>query len=95
MKRQGDILIRKIKELPKTAKKVTGLTVAYGEVTGHHHTFNKGQRYLSDDKQIVVLDEEAVLVHQEHEVINFSKGVYLVEQQREYDVVKGIRKVMD
>ncbi len=37
MKRQGDLLIRKIKKLPEQAKKRQGKILAEGEATGHKH----------------------------------------------------------
>jgi len=36
---QGDVLAFEITELPKGLKPINGKTVAYGEMTGHNHTF--------------------------------------------------------
>lgn len=36
---QGDVLLYKLDKLPKGLKKIKGKTVAYGESTGHNHTF--------------------------------------------------------
>jgi len=36
---QGDVLLYHTNELPKSAKPIKGATVAYGEMTGHNHTF--------------------------------------------------------
>lgn len=37
-KRQGDVLISKINKLPQNLKRVKNNTLAYGEISGHHHT---------------------------------------------------------
>ena len=36
---QGDVLLFKEAALPKDATPIKGKTVAYGEMTGHNHTF--------------------------------------------------------
>lgn len=36
---QGDVLCYKLNELPKGLNPIKGKTVAYGESTGHNHTF--------------------------------------------------------
>ena len=38
---QGDVLLRRIDELPKEVKKKNGRTLALGEATGHHHTMRE------------------------------------------------------
>lgn len=42
--RQGDVLLVKINKIPETAKRIPRkeVTLALGEVTGHHHTFKDG-----------------------------------------------------
>lgn len=99
--RQGDVLIA------RTEKKVEGDNVktgkvlcARGEATGHHHTIypQKGQVKsveTGDGQLLVQVEEKAVLKHQEHKEIPLDQGVYEVWQQREYNPVDGVRKVMD
>lgn len=36
---QGDVILQKVEKLPDNLKKLEGATVAFGEVTGHNHTF--------------------------------------------------------
>lgn len=36
---QGDVILMKIDGLPEGLNKLKGATVAFGEVTGHNHTF--------------------------------------------------------
>lgn len=41
--RQGDVLVIEVDKIPSDAKKITNndgkVTLAFGEVTGHHHSF--------------------------------------------------------
>lgn len=39
MARQGDVLVVKIDKIPEDAKLSENKTIAYGEVSGHYHTF--------------------------------------------------------
>lgn len=36
---QGDVLLFKTDKMPDVLKKIKGSTVAFGEMTGHNHTF--------------------------------------------------------
>ena len=36
---QGDVLAYTCEQLPKNVKKIKGVTVAFGEISGHNHTF--------------------------------------------------------
>jgi len=38
-KQQGDVLLFQVDSLPANVKPIKGKTVAYGEMTGHNHTF--------------------------------------------------------
>ena len=97
--RQGDVLLRKIKELPKGIK-VKDKILALGEGTGHSHRFDASNPNAivfidTDGKQYVQLVETSELIHEEHENVMIPEGNYEVIQQREYDVLQGIRQVMD
>jgi len=96
--RQGDVLLEKVDELPKEAKVKDDKILAYGEVTGHHHRFEAPQVtcYTTEgDTQYAVLDQEATLLHEEHENLQIPKGIYKVKIQREFDLMTGIRQVYD
>ena len=99
--RNGDLLIKQIDELPKNIKKIDGGTLAFGEVTGHHHTIvaDRETLQLYEDEQgrkYFMLKKSAPLTHQEHKTITIEKGLYLVENEREFDPFKDeIRKVWD
>lgn len=93
--RQGDVLLMKVDSIPSGCKK-KDLTIAYGEVTGHHHTFDSGTCMVdSTGQQYVQLEKPAELHHQEHDTLTFQHGVYKVILQREYDLVEGVRQVLD
>ena len=107
---QGDVDVREIKQIPKSAKLLDTKTVMYGEATGHHHTF-KGQVlvYEPQEKDVVEVSgeqiqvqkyiqvkQDAVLEHQEHKPQTIPKGTYAILQEREWDVLDNqIRKVVD
>ncbi len=96
MYRQGDVLLIRVDEHPKEAVKLPNVTVAYGEATGHHHTFERGAVLMELDEQVwVVATESAPLAHQEHETILVDPGIYRVQIQREYEPETGSRRVFD
>lgn len=107
---QGDVDIRGISEIPKSAKLLDKKTVMYGEKTGHHHTFN-GQVLVfepTENDMVNVRGEDvkvqkyvqvlkpAILEHQEHAPQKIPEGNYVILQEREWDVLENqIRSVMD
>lgn len=107
---QGDVDIREIKNIPKSAKLLDTKTVMYGEQTGHHHTFN-GQVlvYEPTENDTVHVRNESVLIqkyikvlqdteiiHQEHQIQVIPKGNYVILQEREWDILENqIKRVMD
>ncbi len=108
---QGDVDIREIKSIPKSAKLLDTKTIMYGELTGHHHTFDKGQVLVYEPtendsvtvrneqvhiQKYVSLSQDTELVHQEHATQVIPKGNYAILQEREWDVLENqIRPVID
>jgi hypothetical protein len=102
--RQGDVLITKIRSIPKAAtpKERDGgrVVLAYGEVTGHAHAIADETATLFsllDDKAeefYLLADGTVTLRHEEHAPITIDKGVYKVTRQREYSP-EAIRNVAD
>jgi len=86
MKRQGDLLIFNVKQLPQGACKTESLVLAEGEATGHRHELDRGCVYVQNDQLFFyVSDEEPVtLNHPEHHPLVFPPGTYEVVRQREY-----------
>ncbi len=102
--RQGDVLIRQIKSMPKGVKDVTPndrIVLAHGEVTGHAHAIAPGEARefsLADAAGVVRrflnVVKSAVVRHEEHAAIPLPPGVYEIVQQREY-TPEEIRNVAD
>jgi hypothetical protein len=105
--RQGDVLFRQIKALPKGEKKKReNATVAYGEVTGHSHQLATEDREVAEVLEIgeglyvhvtaagVRIEGGATIVHEEHGPITLPPGNYEVTIQREYSP-ESIRSVVD
>lgn len=98
--RQGDVLL-----VPVPVASVKGACVgkdsrvlAYGEVTGHKHVLHgRGAQFFQEQETVfaVVGKEGAELAHDTHELVKVPKGVYEVRLQREFDLVNGVRQVMD
>lgn len=102
MYRQGDVLIVPVKTLPKGRAEVKSgvpgrVVLAYGEVTGHHHSIEKEDATLTEFEgatYLEVAEALADLEHQEHSTIQIPKGKYRVIRQREY-TPEAIRNVAD
>ena len=104
--RHGDVIINQISKeeydelsgLPKS-----NLTIAYGEVTGHHHTLKArsgtAQVLVSPETQEATafrVDQKTELTHQEHKTISIPKGYYRVEFEREHEPLSNVaRRVYD
>ncbi|OGW69649.1 MAG: hypothetical protein A2036_01710 [Omnitrophica bacterium GWA2_50_21] len=99
MWRQGDLLIVKVKDIPKKAVKKTNGILAEGEVTGHMHELDSGEVYAVGETLYfrVSESEQTVLNHPDHGSITFEPGEYKVIRQREYepDSWKKSRRVSD
>ena len=101
--RQGDVLIVPVDTIPETMvrTKLPVVTVALGEVTGHSHTIQGnvvGWSTREEDPLVEffeVVDDTALLVHQEHEAITLSKGTYRKYIQVQYFEGMGVRNVHD
>jgi len=98
--RHGDVAFIKAKKLPKKGlKKKEDQTVALGEATGHHHTFQGGAAVMinplvKDFGRTVEIEEPTEIHHQEHKPIPFEPGAYVIRHQRIFSDV-GISKVLD
>lgn len=99
--RQGDVLIEEIDTVPdgQTTKSTTGLiTVALGEVTGHHHSIDADTAdwwKIDETTHVVRTTKRTALTHQEHAPIPLPKGkIVRISRQREYSPER-IRNVAD
>ena len=96
MKRQGDLLITKVKAIPEGAAKRNDRVLAEGEATGHFHKLDRGDVYEKEGVLYFRVDEgtETRLDHPEHGTMTFTPGEYKVVRQREY-APSGERDVAD
>lgn len=101
LKRQGDILIVPIKELPENLSKIereNGRAIlAHGEVTGHAHAIKDQCADLfiaANDNMYLHVVEECFVTHEEHEKVRLSPGNYKVIRQMQWDSGQ-VRKVLD
>ena len=103
--RQGDVLLVPVPSVPATAKarqRTNGRVIlAYGEVTGHHHSFaaRKGVALLDEGATTYLTIDELIgaqpLEHQEHEAIPVPPGNYRVVIQHEWSDELEPRRVAD
>lgn len=102
--RQGDVIITRVDNSSnsKRLNKLGSNTVAYGEVTNHHHSFTRdGDQVLlygsvNSPEILEVKSESALLTHQEHDAIEIPSGLYKIESERNYDYwTKAVKKVVD
>ena len=92
MFRQGDILIKKIDQIPKSATKRNNNSILEGEVTGHFHRLNQGSVYEYGPTIYLEALENATVTHDEHMTIPLEKGLYEVVRQREANPIGGSLK---
>ena len=88
---QGDCGLRAVSltaaEKRKLKKSGGRLTLLRGETTGHAHVLvaDDLRTELFGGLRVVVVGEEADLVHEEHDTIPLPPGYYAVWTPREYD----------
>ena len=96
--RQGDVLLIPIKNIPANLKKTKQPTLAFGEVTGHHHSMDGNvvcwATEETDVAEFIDVKETSVLTHQEHAPITVNPGKYRSVIQSEY-TPEEIRRVAD
>lgn len=86
--RHGDVLLVPIPAISAAMKPIKSRTLALGEATGHHHTFDSGATCYADDEnaplaEVVRIEREATITHQEHESIQLPAGDYIKGYQME------------
>ena len=85
--RHGDLLIRKVSSIPKTAILTSTNIIAEGEKIGHNHELKGSQQVFETlDKQLYFeAKQDVILKHPDHNTLDIPKGRYIVEHQRRYD----------
>jgi hypothetical protein len=96
MYRQGDVLIVPVPTLPATAVRQDGPAIlAYGEVTGHAHTVDRGILWQAENATYLTVEELTEVRHQEHAAIPLAPGTYQIVRQREWTDEHEPRVVAD
>lgn len=94
--RHGDLFLRRIDEIPQTAKKVETTILAEGETTGHKHRLvGQVQVFEDQENKYFTAKQKTQLVHEEHKTIEIEEGNYAVVQEREWDPITEARRVAD
>lgn len=98
--RQGDVLTTKTKTIDKrfTERKPENerVILAYGEATGHHHSFpsSGAKLFRFDDTQLTsylaIEGVPSALTHQEHGPIEHMPAKYRVRQQCQWTLERVI-----
>lgn len=90
--RQGDVLLLPLENAEISGKKLSHLTLANGEVTGHSHRISTGKAELYQRDGVLylrVLSPEVTLKHEEHKNLKIPYGDWMIRIQREYQPVKN------
>lgn len=96
MFRQGDLLFKKISELPKKLTSIPDNILVLGEATGHAHCLVGGKAYNTPEGLLFLsIAKKGQIVHEEHGAINLTVGKYAVIRQREYTNKDAIKLVVD
>ncbi|MFX0002856.1 MAG: hypothetical protein ACFE9C_14310 [Candidatus Hodarchaeota archaeon] len=84
--RQGDILFKKIQNLPTQLKEKPDKVVAEGEETGHAHILVNGAVFelINSETLYIKSGQNTRIIHEEHLPIKLESGNYQVIRQREY-----------
>lgn len=96
---QGDVLMERVDNMPRKAKKLNHRTLREGEATGHAH------RAVAEDVTLFIGEGNVLymnaptgttVVHEEHNAIEVPPGTYRVSGVQEYDhFLEETRDVLD
>lgn len=95
--RHGDVILQQVGQTKGKQEAKSKSVLAEGEVTGHYHLLQGTllESQFGKERYVEVIDDSAILSHQEHDSLEIPKGKYRVIQQREVDLLGEIRTVMD
>lgn len=99
---QGDVVIKKVKEIPEGLECNKTDTLQYGEATGHAHRLHEGdfQIHLNPKEQdkdgngrkFLRILKDTELRHEEHETFIIPPGTYEIGIVKEYDHFEEIER---
>ena len=92
--RHGDLLIRKVPSIPKTAIPTSTNIIAEGEKIGHNHELKGSQQVFEtlDEQLYFEAKQDVILKHPEHNTLDIPKGCYVVEPQRRYNPFEDVQE---
>ena len=92
--RHGDLLIRKVSSIPKTAIPISSSVIAQGERFGHFHKLKGSQQVFETlDKQLYFeANQDVILKHPDHNTLEIPKGHWIVEHQRRYNPFEDVQE---
>ena len=90
------MLIRRTDVIPSNSRQVDTTTLAEGEKTGHKHQLQGNVTVYKQELGTLYfkVKTSAELVHQEHKTIDIPEGMYMVQQEREFNPFENIRRVV-
>lgn len=97
---QGDVLLRKLKSMPKGDQQLVSkqrLVLAHGE-SGHSHVVEDDDAELIQigERMLLNLTKAATVTHEEHHPIRLAPGIWEIGRVREWDYFAMMsRQVMD
>lgn len=99
--RQGDLLFRRVSEIPELEKSKDGV-VAEGEGRNHLHRVIGGDVFVAAEQSFVRSDGSATIAHTngmsetraEHHPIPIPAGDWIVIREKDYDPFKKIMKTV-
>ncbi len=84
--RHGDLLIRKVPSIPKTAIPTSTNVIAEGEKTGHNHQLvGSHQIFETGEATYFEAKQELSIEHPEHNTIQIPKGIYKVAHEQSWN----------
>lgn len=96
MYRHGDLLLESVNEIPEGSIKRETNVILGGTATGHAHKLVNGIIFDKEGTTYLQAQNEARIVHDEHNTIELPVGNYVVIRQREFDpYAQAVRNVMD
>ena len=90
--RQGDVILHRVKDLPKEARPVRRRLRVRGE-TGKQHVLEGEYRlYRSGSQLYVVVEAPSKLTHPEHPTILVRPGTYEVRRVRSFELAEALSR---
>ena len=91
--RHGDLLIKRVEQIPVNAISLSTNIIAHGENGNTHQLHGSHQVFETPDKQMYFqANQEISLEHQEHDTLKISKGNYVILHEREHNPFKNIQE---